>query len=98
MTELNVPLFGQPARNYCVPACLKMEIEFLRQKYGDAIPRLSIGQIARIVNTQWDSTAPKDIENINKYFEAKLFIEFEAEYMRHFPEIQKDRGNSIVNA
>ena len=56
MTELNVPLWGQPTRNYCVPTCLKMILEFLRQKYGDAIPKLSISQIARIVNTQWDGT------------------------------------------
>lgn len=90
MTELNVPLWGQPARNYCVPACLKMLLEFLRQNYGDAIPKLSISQIARIVNTQWDGTAPKDVENINKYFEAKLCIDFKAEYMRRFPEIQKE--------
>jgi hypothetical protein len=67
-----------------------MEIEFLRQKYGDAIPRLSISQIARIVNTQWDGTAPKDIEKINKYFEAKLCIEFKAEYMRHFQRYKRN--------
>ncbi|MGD0204211.1 MAG: C39 family peptidase [Candidatus Bathyarchaeia archaeon] len=90
MTELNVPLWGQPTRNYCVPTCLKMLLEFLRQKYGDAIPKLSISQIARIVNTQWDGTAPEDVENINKYFEAKLCIYFKAEYMRRFPEIQKE--------
>lgn len=90
MPELNVPLWGQPARNYCVPTCLKMVIEFLRERYGEAIPRLSIKQIARIVNTQWDGTAPKDVERINEYFEAKLCIEFKALYMRHFPEIQKE--------
>lgn len=30
------------------------------------------------------------MEKINKYFEAKLCIEFKAEYMRRFPEIQKE--------
>ncbi len=98
MTELDVPLWGQPARNYCVPTCLKMLVEFLRQTFGDAIPRLSISQIARIVNTQWDGTAPKEVENINKYFEAKLCIEFKAEYMRRFPEIQKElkEGRPVI--
>jgi len=90
MPELNVPIWGQPVRNYCVPACLKMLLEYLREKYGEAIPKLSISQISRIVNTQWDGTAPKDVENINKYFEAKLCIDFKAEYMRRFPEIQRE--------
>ena len=90
MSELNVPLWGQPARNYCVPACIKMLLEFLRKNYGEAIPQLSISQIARIVNTQWDGTAPRDIEKINKYFEAKLCINFKAEYMRRFPDIKSE--------
>ena len=67
-----------------------MLIEFLREKYGDAIPKLSIKQIARIVNTEWDGTAPKDIERLNPYFEARLCIEFKAQYMQRFPEIQKE--------
>lgn len=90
MPELNVPLWGQPSRNYCVPTCLKMIVEFLRLTYGDAIPKLSIRQIARIVRIEWDGTAPKDVERINEYFEAKLCIEFKALYMQRFPEIQKE--------
>jgi hypothetical protein len=98
LPELNVPLHGQPARNYCVPACLKMIIEFLRDTCGDAIPRLSISQIARIVRTEWDGTAPRNVERINDYFEAKLCIEFKAQFMRHFPEILKelDEGRPVI--
>ena len=90
MPKLNVPLWGQPSRNYCVPACIKMILEYLRQDYGDDIPRLSLSKIARIVETQWDGTAPKDVENINKYFKAKLCIKFKAQFMAHFPDIEKE--------
>ena len=67
-----------------------MILEFLRITYGDAIPKLSISQISRIVNIQFDGVAPKDVERINKYFEAKLCIEFRAQYMRRFPDIQSE--------
>ena len=98
MPELNVPIWGQPSRNYCVPACIKMILEFLRERYGEDIPRLSLSRIARIIGTQWDGTAPKDVENINKYFKAKLCIEFKAEFMRHFPEIRKEleEGKPVI--
>jgi ABC-type bacteriocin/lantibiotic exporter with double-glycine peptidase domain len=90
MPKLNVPSWGQPSPNYCVPACIKMILEYLRQDYGDNIPRLSLSRIARIVETKWDGTSPKDVENINKYLETKVCIKFKAQFMGHFQDIEKE--------
>jgi hypothetical protein len=90
MPKLEVPLWGQPSRNYCVPACIKMILEFLRKVYGDDIPRLNISSIARIVRTQWDGTAPKNVELMNQYFEARVCVKFKAKAMMRFPDIIKE--------
>lgn len=75
-----------------------MILEFLRQDYGDAIPRLKISSIARIVKTQWDGTAPKNVERMNSYFEAKLCINFKAKAMNRFPDIEKElnEGKPVI--
>jgi hypothetical protein len=90
MPKLEVPLWNQPTDNYCVPTCIKMILEYLRQRYPNGIPQLSISRIAHIVNTQWDGVAPRDVENINEYFSAKLCLQFKAQFMAHFPDIEKE--------
>jgi hypothetical protein len=68
-----------------------MVIEYLREKYGENnVPRLSIKTIARAIDTKEEGTAPKDIEKINKFFKAKLSVQFKTQFMAHFPDIRKE--------
>lgn len=92
MMKLNVPMFGQPIFYYCVPTCVKMVLEYVREKYGGAkIPRLSIKTIARIAQTTIDGTTPRDVENMNEALHAAVpSIEFEAKFMARFPEIMTE--------
>jgi len=68
-----------------------MVLEFVREKHGKKIPRLSIKRIARVVKTEKDGTAPKDVENMNDALEkAKPSVEFKTEFLSRFPEIVKE--------
>lgn len=51
MPKVEVPLFLQPHPDYCVPTCIKMVLESLRNKYGNGIPLLSIKIIAKAIKT-----------------------------------------------
>lgn len=90
MPKLDVPLWGQPQKNYCVPTCIKMILEFLRQEHGQDVPHLKLSSIARIVKTQWDGTAPKNVELMNSYFEGKLSVRFKAKALMRFPDLKKE--------
>lgn len=91
MVKLNVPMFGQPIFYYCVPACIKMVLEYIREKHGEKIPRLSIKTIARVVRTTIDGTTPKDVENMNEALRrAEPSVEFKAKFLSRFPEITKE--------
>lgn len=93
-------MFGQPTVYYCVPACIKMVLEYARKKYGKEIPRLSIKTIARVVGTTIDGTAPKDVENMNERLsKAVPSVEFKTEFLSRFPEIVKelnDEENPVI--
>lgn len=89
MVELNVPMFGQPIFYYCVPTCVKMVLEYVREKHGKTrIPRLSIKRIANVVKTTVDGTAPRDVENMNEALSGAVpSVEFEAKFLSRFPEV-----------
>lgn len=91
MGGLDVPLFGQPMPYQCVPTCIKMVLEYVREKHGKKIPRLSIKMIARVVKTKIEGTAPKDVENMNDYLsKAQPSVEFKTVFLSRFPEIIKE--------
>lgn len=92
MVQLDLPLWWQPQRrNQCVPTCLKMILEFLRKKYGDSIPRLSIKTISKIVDTQIDGTIPKNVERINSYLcNGNPNVEFKSYILGDFKIIKKE--------
>jgi hypothetical protein len=67
-----------------------MVLEFLQQNYGEDVPRVNISTIARVVKTRWDGTAPKDVELMNQYFEAKLRVKFKAKAMMRFQDLIRE--------
>ena len=68
---LPVPYISQgDSGNLCVPVCLKMVLDYLRNVTGDPkIPSLSIGRIARILHTKPDGTDFEDVAGINRKLE-----------------------------
>lgn len=88
---MDIRWFGQPRQNYCVPACLKMVLEYARERNGPGIPLLSIKTIARAVKTEFEGTAPKDVENLNRLlYRSKPSVKFKAEFMSRFPTIERE--------
>lgn len=91
LVELDVHWFGQPRPNYCVPACLKMVLDYARERNGSGVPRLSIKTIARVVKTKFEGTAPKDVENLNRLlYRSRPSVKFKAEFMGRFPTVEKE--------
>lgn len=91
MVKLDVPIFRQPIVYYCVPACIKMVLEYARREHGTKIPRLKISTIARIVKTTLDGTAPKDVENMNEHLARSVpSVEFKTEFLCRFPELRAE--------
>jgi len=91
--KLNVPLIAQQEEFWCVPACIKMVLEYLNNSGMLKIPAPSLGlqQIARIVKTQ-DGTAAHDVPAINEWLEDVVpSLEFEDEYRtRRVSEIEAE--------
>jgi len=82
LLKLPVPYISQgESGNLCVPACLKMVLDFLREVTGDPkIPSLSVKRIARIVHTGHDGTDFEDVQEINKNLEKTVpSLEFEVD-------------------
>jgi hypothetical protein len=83
--KINVPLFRQPHPDYCVPACIKMVIDYLRQVYGDEeIPNLPISKIAKQIKTDTKNGGQTTIDNvplINNLLNTRNFhIRFSPKY------------------
>lgn len=66
MPLLSIPFFKQTERAYCYPACVKMVIDYSRERLGVEQRRLSLSMIARELRADPDAgTAPGDIERVN---------------------------------
>jgi hypothetical protein len=94
--KLNVPLIAQQEEFWCVPACIKMVLEYLNSSGMLTVPTPSLAllQIARIVKTQ-DGTAAHDVPAINEWFEEAVpSVEFEDDYRsRRVNEIEVEIAN-----
>jgi hypothetical protein len=83
--------FRQPTDHYCVPACLKMVLDYMCKHFNVKCKPLSIKIIAKATKTNKDGTAPRDAENINALLHrAKPPIKFRLFEMSKFPEIVKE--------
>jgi len=101
MVRLDIPLFHQPHPDYCVPACIKMVLDYLRQRYGNKIPRLSISAIAETVlaQTEGGGTSFDDIIRINeKLLTSEPSVEFAPKYPCEWEEIVEEntKGKPII--
>ena len=91
MVKLDVERFGQAQPFQCVPVCVKMVLEYLRNNHGEKIPRLSVSKISRIVRTMREGTIPKDVERINGYLsKGNPVVEFKSGLLARFPEIRRE--------
>jgi len=95
MVKLDVPLFRQPHVDYCVPACIKMVLEYLRNIHGDKVPRLSIKTIAKTIRTEvGKGTVFHDITKINEMISSSLpSVDFVVEYPCEWDEIVEENEN-----
>lgn len=94
MLKLGVPLVYQENSHSCVPACLKMVIDFLRtttrRTSTDVLPSLNIKQIGRIVGTDLTGTSLEGIKNLNmnrKILKLVPSLEFGCKQLCEFEEI-----------
>lgn len=82
MLKLPVPYLSQgDSANLCVPVCLKMVIDYLKEATGDPkIPSFSVRQISKIVRTKSGGTDFPDVEEINERLEKIVpSLEFEVD-------------------
>ena len=82
LQKLIVPLIPQHEQFYCVPACIKMVLEYLNQrgKLTAPLPDLTISDIAKAIKTQ-DGTWAPDVPLLNPLLEeANPSVEFEDAY------------------
>jgi hypothetical protein len=88
-----VPLVWQIEHFYCVPACLKMVLEYLNNSgmLTTPAPNLSLYDIAGILKTE-DGTWAHNVPLINAELEVAIpSVEFEDEYKPHTPkEIEQE--------
>lgn len=82
MVKLDVPLIPQQEEFYCVPACIKMVMEYLNSSgmLRVPLPTLELREIARVVKTS-DGTLAHNVPLINPRLDAAVpSVEFEDEY------------------
>ena len=97
--NLDVELYRQPTNYYCVPACLKMVIEYAKRTLNVKIGRISLKRIAKAINANIDGTAFDDIENINELLEnSNPLMEFKIKMPGNFTEIRNelDEGRPVI--
>ena len=90
--RLQVPVVSQEDEFYCVPACLKMVLEYLNNgTLKVPTPNFTVEEIARIVKTQ-DGTWVHEVPLINpRIINAVPSVEFEDEYKsRRIEEIKTE--------
>ncbi len=97
---LDVPLVYQEDDFSCVPVCMKMVLDFIRnQNPKSYIPPIDIKEICKVIGTDELGTSLEEVEKINaKLLKAVPSIEFSAEMNCTFPEIEKEilQGKPVI--
>ena len=94
--SLPVPYVSQgDDGNFCVPACLKMILDYLGKATGNPSLSFSLKQIARIIHTKSDGTDFDDVVDINKRLERVVpSVEFEVNPRPYnFKDIEHELAN-----
>jgi len=93
MATLDVPLIYQEDDFSCTPVCIKMVLEYIRNRFTEGIPDLDVPSVTKAIKTSADDggTTFENIELINeKLIEAKPSLEFVARSGRKFEEIEEE--------
>jgi len=95
VVRLDVPFFGQPDPDYCVPACIKMVLEHIKNVYDGKIPRLSISNIATSIRTRKGrGTSFDTIKEINELLSgSEPSVEFFPEFPCEWEEVEEENDN-----
>jgi len=91
---LKVPLILQQEDFFCVPVCIKMVLEYIRNLVPDGkIPNLEVEDIAKIIDTNEDGTVLDNINNLNSNREvlrAMPSLRFEYSHSNSFSQIENE--------
>lgn len=92
---LKVPFISQPSEYTCVPACLKMVLDYVRQVLLETAPEMpifEIGEIAKIVGTLHNGTTLPNVLKINRALRRAIpSVEFSVDFNPHdFTEIVEE--------
>ena len=92
---LNVPFVSQPNEYTCVPACLKMVLDYVRQVLHETAPEMpnfETGEIAKIVGTLHNGTTLPNVLKINRALRRSIpSVEFSVDFNPHdFTEIVEE--------
>jgi len=93
MGRLAIKHHHQPQTLYCVPASVKMCLDYMCKKHKiKGLPTFSIHKIVEITKTNiYDGTPPRAIENLNQYLQkARPPLSFIYHEMSKFTEIEKE--------
>lgn len=93
VVRLNVPLIKQHEEFWCVPACIKMVLEYLNRSgmLTIPVPSFTLLEIGKIVQTQ-DGTRAHNVPLINSHLEQAVpSVEFVDDYkVRSVDEIEEE--------
>lgn len=99
-SNLDVPLEYQKNDFSCVPVCIRMVLEFVRnQNPSGYIPNLNVEEISEAIGTDELGTALENVKKINKKLvKAVPSIEFVAEINCSFAEVENEilQGKPVI--
>jgi len=93
MTILDVPLVFQEDDFSCTPVCIKMVLDYIRNRFGGDVPDLDVSAVAKAIRTSADEggTTFENIKRINEeLIKAMPSLEFIAGSGHKFEEIEEE--------
>lgn len=96
-SPLDVPLEHQDDDFSCTPTCMKMVLEYVKNKFSGGFPNLDIAKISEILKTSADlgGTTFDNIKNINDAFKkTRPSLEFVPNLNHKIEDIKKEIANN----
>jgi ABC-type bacteriocin/lantibiotic exporter with double-glycine peptidase domain len=96
---LDVPIEYQDDDFSCTPVCMKMVLEYIKERFSSGFPKLDIAKISEVIKTSADigGTTLDNIKNINDEFrKTRPSLEFVAGINHKIEDIIKEvKGNQL---
>jgi ABC-type bacteriocin/lantibiotic exporter with double-glycine peptidase domain len=95
--RLDVPLEHQDDDFSCTPICMKMVLEYVKNKFSEGFPDLDISKISEVLKTSADlgGTTFENIKNINEVFrKTRPSLEFIVGLNHKLEDIKKEISNN----